>query len=307
MEILRSVPKIDFIGKRKTFLAVSAVLLLVCAGSLLTRGLRYGVDFAGGTVIQVRFQKAVEPEAIRGALGGLLPGNPSVQSFGGANEYLIQVEQSSEDLEGLSKRARDGLVTALGDPGLEVRRVEMVGPKVGKDLRKKGLIATVLALTGILLYVWLRFEFYYSLGGVIALFHDCLVTVGLFSLLGREFDLTGLAAVLTIAGFSINDTIVVFDRVRENMKKSGGKADLGHTMNRSVNETLSRTILTNGTVLAVVVALFAFGGPVIHNFALAMLIGSVAGTYSTVYVASPVALYFHEKLKGRKAAAQAAA
>lgn len=307
MDILRSVPKIDFIGKRKIFLAVSAALLLVCAGSLLSRGLRYGVDFAGGTVIQVKFQKAVAPEAIRGALRGLLPGSPSVQSFGGANEYLIQVEQSSEDLEGLSKRARDGLATALSDPGLEVRRVEMVGPKVGKDLRKKGLIAAVLALAGILVYVWLRFEFYYSLGGVVALFHDCLVTVGLFSLLGREFDLTGLAAVLTIAGFSINDTIVIFDRVRENMKKAGGKADLGQTMNRSVNETLSRTILTNGTVLAVVVALFAFGGPVIHNFALAMLIGSVAGTYSTVYVASPVALFFHERLKGRKAGAQATA
>ncbi|NTU59905.1 MAG: protein translocase subunit SecF, partial [Deltaproteobacteria bacterium] len=171
MEILRSVPKIDFIGKRKIFLTISAVLLAVCAVSLLTRGLRYGVDFAGGTVIQFRFQKTVGPEAIRSALRGLVPGNPSVQAFG-TNEYLVQVEQSPEHLEGLAKRARDGLATTLGDPGLEVRRVEMVGPKVGKDLRKKGLIATVLALAGILLYVWLRFEFYYGLGGVIALFHD---------------------------------------------------------------------------------------------------------------------------------------
>lgn len=306
MEILRSATNFDFMGKRKVFVTASAVAVAVSLLSFFVPGIRYGVDFAGGTLVQVRFTKPVDTEGIRAALKDAVAGSPTVQRFGAEDEYLIQMEQSSEDLEGLSVRVKAALDASLGDPGLEIRRVEMVGPKVGEDLRRKGFLAAVSALVGILLYVWWRFEFHFSLGGVLALFHDCIITVGAFALLRREFDLTCLAAVLTIAGFSINDTIVIFDRVRENIKKTGGKADLAALMNQSLNETLSRTILTNGTVLAVVAALFLFGGPVIHNFALAMLVGCVAGTYSTVYVASPIALFFERRQhKGRMAGAAA--
>jgi preprotein translocase subunit SecF len=306
MQIIHTAPKFDFIGKRKIFIPLSVGLVILSLLGLFVPGLRYGVDFAGGTVIQVRFQKAIEAEQIRNALRGVIGGSPVVQAIGTGNEYIIQTEESSSDLEGLSKRVRDSLASTLADPNAEVRRVEMVGPKVGEDLRRKGILAASLALAGILLYVWWRFEFYYSLGGVVAIFHDCIITLGAFILTRREFDLTGLAAILTIAGFSINDTIVIFDRVRENVKKLGGKGDLEETMNRSVNETLSRTVLTNGTVLVVVLALFLFGGSVIHNFALAMLVGSIAGTYSTIYIASPIALWANRSLakrRGRKAAA----
>jgi preprotein translocase subunit SecF len=301
MEIFRPNLDIDFIGKQRIFVTASAILVAVCLLSFAAPGLRYGVDFAGGTVIQFRFENPVRADQIRESVGKAVGGTPSVQSFGGANEYIVQMEQSSEDLEGISQKVREALVADLGDSTVEVRRVEMVGPKVGKDLRQKGLIAAALALTGILLYVWWRFEFYYSLGGVAALFHDCILTLGAYSIFAREFDLTGLAAVLTIAGFSINDTIVVFDRVREHVRKSGGKGDLAKIMNRAVNETLSRTVLTSGTLLFVVLALLLFGGPVIHNFAFGMLIGVVAGSYSTIYVAGPIALFFHQRLQRRPA------
>ncbi|MBI5442153.1 MAG: protein translocase subunit SecF [Deltaproteobacteria bacterium] len=300
MEILHKTPSFDFIGKRRIFVPLSVGLVILSFLGFFVPGIRYGVDFAGGTVVQLRFQRAVGPEEIRAALRGLISGSPTVQSLGAGNEYIIQTEESSADLEGLSKRVRDSLATKLNDPSLEVRRVEMVGPKVGDELRRKGILAAALALAGILVYVWWRFEFYYSLGGLIAIFHDCIITVGAFILTRREFDLTALAAVLTIAGFSINDTIVIFDRVRENLRKLSGKGDLAQVMNKSINETLSRTLLTNGTVLAVVLSLFLFGGPVIHNFALAMLVGSIAGTYSTVYIASPFALFANRWLEARR-------
>ncbi|MBI5014506.1 MAG: protein translocase subunit SecF [Deltaproteobacteria bacterium] len=306
MELIHPNTNFDFLGKKKYFITFSLVMLTLSLVSFAVRGLRYGVDFAGGTVVQIRFQKAVGPEAIRTVLRGQLGGNPVVQSFGSNNEYIIQTEQSTEDLEGLSKRMRDSLSTALSDPGAEVRRVEMVGPKVGKDLRKKGALSVLVSMVGILAYIWLRFEFSFSAGGVLALFHDVIVTLGAVSLLGIEFDLTGLAAILTIAGYSINDTIVIFDRIRENMKKSGNKGDLEVTMNRSVNETLSRSVLTVGTVLLIAVSLFFLGGPVIHNFALIMLVGVGYGCYSSIYIASPIALWI-DKRADRKKLARAAA
>jgi preprotein translocase subunit SecF len=305
MELIRPNTNFDFLGKKKYFLTFSAVMLVLSFASFATRGLRYGVDFAGGTVVQIRFQKAVEPEQIRDALKGQL-GTPVVQSFGSATEYIVQTEQSTEDLEGLSKRVRDTLAAALNDPGAEVRRVEMVGPKVGQDLRKKGALAVALSMLGILVYMWFRFELSFGIGGVLSLFHDILVTMGAVSLLGVEFDLTGLAAVLTIAGYSINDTIVIFDRVRENVKKAGGKGDLEKLMNKSVNETLSRSVLTVGTVLLIALALFFLGGPVLHNFALIMLVGVAYGCYSSIYVASPIALWW-ERRQGSRRTAKAAA
>lgn len=307
MELIPPNTKFDFLGKKKYFITFSLVMITLSIVSFVTRGLRYGVDFAGGTVIQLKFEKVVHPEAIRSALRPILPGSPVVQSFGSQSEYIIQTEQSTEDLEGLSKKVRDGLAISLGDPKIEVRRVEMVGPKVGKDLRKKGALAVLVSMVGILLYCWFRFEFSFSAGGVLALFHDIVVTLGAISLLGLEFDLTGLAAILTIAGYSINDTIVIFDRVRENMRKTGGKGDLEAIMNKSVNETLSRSVLTVGTVLLIAVALFFLGGPVIHNFAFTMLVGVGYGCYSSIYIASPIALAIDRWRDARRAAAKAAA
>ena len=306
MELIPPNTNYDFLGKKKYFITFSLVMIALSLLSFAARGLRYGVDFAGGTVVQIRFHKAISAEEIRSALKGVLPGSPVVQSFGGQTEYIIQTEESTEDLEGLSRKVRDSLAKALSDPDAEVRRVEMVGPKVGRDLRQKGALAVLISLGGILLYVWWRFELSFSIGGVLALFHDIIVTLGAVSLLGVEFDLTGLAAILTIAGYSINDTIVIFDRIRENMKKTGGKGDLEKIMNRSVNETLSRSVLTVGTVLLIAISLFLVGGPVIHNFALIMLVGMAYGCYSSIYIASPIALWFDTR-SGRRKVAKAAA
>jgi preprotein translocase subunit SecF len=296
MEIIRPGTNFDFLGKRTLFFGVSAGLILLGLVSLVMRGgPRYGIDFAGGTLVQVRFAQSVPTEDIRAALQGVVEGKPVVQTFGEANEFIVQLEQSEEALEGLSSRVHDALAEKLGDDQVEIRRVEMVGPKVGKDLREKGLLALAFSLGAILLYIWWRFELRFGFGAVAALFHDVLITVGAFSIFNKQFDLTTIAALLTIIGYSLNDTIVVYDRIRENVKKTGGKGDLVQLINRSINECLSRTLLTSATTLLVVVALFVFGGGVIHDFAFAMLTGIVVGTYSSIYIASPVVLY----LEGR--------
>jgi len=308
MEIIRSDINFDFIGKRKIFYAISLALIGIGMASLVARGgPRYGIDFAGGTVIQLKFQKDVSTADIRSALAGVIEGSAVVQSFGEQNEYLIQLEQSTEELEGLSKRVRDTLAEKLGDEGVEVRRVEMVGPKVGKDLREKGLLAVLFSIGAILLYIWWRFELRFGLGAILALVHDVLITIGAFSVFDKQFDLTTIAAILTIIGYSLNDTIVVFDRIRENLKKAGGKGDISAIMNRSVNETLSRTLLTSGTTLLVVAALFALGGGVIHDFAFALLVGILVGTYSSIYVASPVVLWLEQRAHHGGKTAKAAA
>ncbi len=307
MELIPAGTNIDFVGKRKLFFGVSLALILVGLVSLVVRGgPRYGIDFAGGTLIQVKFHKPVKTKEIREALSGVVQGKAVVQSFGEDNEYIIQLEQTTEELEGLSTRVREALAKAMGDDALEIRRVEMVGPKVGKDLREKGLLAILFALGAILLYIWWRFELRFGLGAVAALFHDVLITVGAFSLFDKQFDLTTVAALLTIVGYSLNDTIVVYDRIRENRKRLGGKGDLVAIVNRSINETLSRTILTSGTTLLVVAALFVLGGGVIHDFAFALLVGVVVGTYSSIYIASPVVLLFEKRAAaGRPARAEA--
>ncbi len=302
MEIIRSGTNFDFLGKRKVFFALSAALILIGLASLVVRGgPRYGIDFAGGTLIQVKFHKPVEVGEIRSALKGVIQGQVVVQSFGEADEYIIQTEKSSGELEGLAKRIHDTLAQKLGDDAVEIRRVEMVGPKVGRDLREKGLLAVLFSLGAILLYIWWRFELRFGLGAVAALFHDVLITIGAFSVFNKQFDLTTVAALLTIVGYSLNDTIVVFDRIRENVKRAGGKGDLEAIMNRSVNETLSRTILTSLTTLLVVVALFLFGGGVIHDFAFALLVGIIVGTYSSIYIASPVVLALEKRVGGARA------
>ncbi len=301
MELIRPGTHFDFIGIRKITLCISTVVILICLGSILFHGgLKYGVDFAGGILIQIRFSKAVNISEVRTALDVIGSKEAMVQAFGGENEFLIRVEKSSEDLEAVSKTIQTSLQEQFKGKALEIRRAEVVGPKVGKDLKKKALWAVGLSLVAILIYVAFRFhEISYGLGGIISLFHDVIVVYGAISIAGIEYSLNVMAVILTIVGFSINDTIVIFDRVRENIKKMR-KENLETIFNESINECLGRTILTNGTVMIVVLILFFFGGPVIHDFTTALIVGMITGTYSTVYIASPVVIFWEQHISGRK-------
>ena len=302
MELIRPDTRFDFIGKRKITIWISAVVILLSLGSILYHGgLRYGVDFAGGLLIQIKFSKPVSISEVRNALEVMGSKEAMVQAFGGENEFLIRVEKTTEDLEAMSKTIQTSLQQQFKDKALEIRRAEVVGPKVGKDLKRKALWAVGLSFLGILIYVAWRFkEVAYGLGGIVALFHDIIVTYGAISIANIEYSLNILAVILTIIGFSINDTIVIFDRVRENIKKMR-KDNLETIFNVSINETLGRTILTSGIVMMVVLILFFFGGPVIHDFTFALIVGLISGTYSTVYIASPVVLFWEKHVsKGKK-------
>ena len=290
---------VDFIGKRRLFMMISAIAILVGVASLLVRGgLNYGIDFAGGTMVQVRFAKAVESDDVRQALATIGMGEASIQQFEGdeAHEFLIRVEKSKSGLVGLSDEIRTVLDQNFAAENVDIRRVEMVGPKVGKDLRRQGMLAIIYALIGILIYVTVRFEFRFALGAIVALAHDVMITVGVFALLDKEFSLPILAALLAIVGYSLNDTIVVYDRIRENMKGTG-KANFIKIVNASINQTLSRTILTSLTTVLVLISLFVLGGGVIHDFAFAMIVGVLVGTYSSVFIASPVVISMQSKNK----------
>ncbi len=301
MELIRPDTRYDFIGKKRFTVWISAIALLLSFGSIIYHGgLRYGVDFAGGILLQVKFSKAVDIPEVRQAIDAMGSKDAMVQKFGGENEFLIRVEKSSEDLEAISRQIQASLQERFKGQTLEIRRAEVVGPRVGKDLKKKAIWATVLSFLAILVYVAFRFrQFSYGLGGIAALVHDILITFGAISIFDLEFSLPLLAVILTIIGFSINDTIVIFDRVRENIKKMR-KEKLDTVFNVSINETLGRTILTSGTVMMVVLILFFFGGPVIHDFTTAMIIGLISGTYSTIYIASPVVLLWHNHITLRR-------
>jgi len=301
MELIPPNTRIDFIGKKKYTMWISAVAILLCLGSIFVHGgLKYGVDFAGGLLIQPKFSKAVNISEVREALETMGLKDAMVQNFGGENEFLIRVEKASGDLGEMSNKIQTSLVERFKDKALEIRRVEVVGPKVGKDLKEKALWAVGLSLLAILIYVAWRFKTVaYGLGGLVALFHDVIITYGAISIFNLEYSLSLLAVILTIVGFSINDTIVIFDRVRENIKKMR-KEDIETIFNVSINETLGRTILTSGTVMMVVLILFFFGGPVIHDFTTALIVGLITGTYSTVYIASPVVLFWEKNVSGRK-------
>ena len=301
MELIRPNTRIDFIGKKKYTIWISAIVLLISLGAVfLFGGLRYGVDFAGGILIQVKFSKPVGISEVRNAMDTMGSKEAMVQAFGGENEYLIRVEKASEDLEALSKKIQGSLQEQFEGKAPEIRRVEVVGPKVRKDLKERALLAVGLSFLAILLYVAWRFkQVSYGLGGIVALFHDIVVTYGAISIAGIEYSLNVMAVILTIIGFSINDTIVIFDRVREDVKKFR-KENLETIFNTAINETLGRTVLTSGTVMMVVLILFFFGGPVIHDFAFALIVGLITGTYSTVYIASPVVLFWEKYVTSRR-------
>jgi preprotein translocase subunit SecF len=296
MEIIKSATKIDFMGKRTVAFIISGLLIIAGIVSLVVHGgPNYGIDFAGGTLIQIRFSQPVSPGEIRESLKDAALGG-TIQRFGaeGVGEYLIRLQTSSSDVEGLSAQINDALSERFGGDTFEIRRTEMVGPKVGKDLRKKGLQAIFAALIGILIYISIRFKLRFAIGAVVALAHDVMITVGVFSLANKEFSLPVLAALLTIVGYSLNDTIVVYDRIRENTGRMRREL-FEKTVNISINETLSRTILTSCTTLIVVIVLFLMGGGVIHDFTFALLVGIVVGTYSSIFVASPLVVLWEKR------------
>jgi preprotein translocase subunit SecF len=279
----------NFMGIRKIALTISAILMLISLASLVVNKLNVGIDFTGGSVIEIGYPKSVELEPIRLELGKAGFADAVVQHFGSAKEVLIRlVPQEGQNKAELSTQVIT-LLEKLEGTKLDVRRVDFVGPQVGKELTEDGGLAVLYALIAILVYVSLRFEYRFSLGAVAALIHDVVITLGVFSILQLDFDLTVLAAILAVIGYSLNDTIVVFDRIRENFRKIRKKTSLEIT-NTSINQTISRTLMTSFTTLLVLFALYFFGGEVIQSFALALIIGVFVGTYSSIYVASATAL-----------------
>jgi len=285
MRLFKDVPTIDFMGKRKIAMIASTVVILLSLGSIFTQGLKLGIDFTGGTLIEVGYKEAADLETIRSTLGAADFGDSTVQHFGTNKDVLIrlalQEEKSSAEL---STQVINLLNAGQAEP-VDLRRVEFVGPQVGEELTNDGGLAMLYALIFILIYVGFRFEYRFALGSILALIHDVIVTVGIFSIFQIEFDLPVLAAVLAVIGYSLNDTIVVYDRIRENFRKMR-KGSPTEIINASLNQTLHRTIITSLTTTLVLLALFLFGGEIIHGFALALLIGVAIGTYSSMYVAS---------------------
>ena len=284
MQLLKDKLKIDFMGKRKPALILSCALIVVSLAAIPVRGLNLGIDFTGGTLVEVGYPDSTGLEKVRQALVSSGLENAIVQHFGTTRDVLIRlpVAESDRDKSSLSSKVIDAL-QPTGSP--EVKRVEFVGPQVGGELRDKGGLAMLYALVGILIYVALRFEWRFSLGSVAALVHDVILVMGFFALTQTEFDLTVLAALLAVIGYSLNDTIVVFDRIRENFRRT--RKDIPEaTINESINQTFSRTLMTSITTLLVLFALFLFGGEVIHAFSIALIVGVIVGTYSSIYIAS---------------------
>jgi len=294
VELIKPNINIDFVGKIRFALVASCVLILAGIVSMVVKGgPRYGIDFRGGTLFQVKFAQQVAAGDIRQAVKDMGVEGGSVQNFGGdaENEYLVNIESTVDDLEQFSDTFRANFEKRFGKESFEIRRVEAVGPKVGKDLRERAMLAVALSCIGMLIYMWFRFEFRFGLGAVLGLLHDVLITLGALSLTNTPIDLPVVAALLTIVGFSLNDTIIVCDRIRENMPNMIQK-HFPDVINTSVNQTLSRTILTVGTVLMAALSLYLFGGGVIHDFAFTVLVGVVSGTYSSIFIACPVVIFW---------------
>ncbi len=301
MELIKPGTNIPFTRYRKTAAILSTAVNLAVLLVLFIKGPNLGVDFAGGTMVQLKFQQAVAIPEIRRALDEVKLAGGVIQDFGerGGNEYLVRLDKTSVELGALGEQIKKALTDHFGAGKFEVRRIESVGPKVGEDLRFRGAMSVIAATIMMGVYIWLRFEFRFGVGAVIALVHDLLVTIGALLLANYEFDLTIVAALLTVIGYSVNDTVIVCDRIRENMRKVK-RESLETIINTSINETLSRTIITVATAIMVLVALFFLGGAVIRPFAFALLVGFFSGVYSTIFIASPVILLWEKRPAPKK-------
>ena len=308
MALIRRLPhntKIDFLGRRKLFLVFSACLMVASLAAIAILGLNLGVDFRGGILVEIRTTEPADLADLRRRLGGLDLGQVTLQEFGAANDVLINVERQEGDQKAQIK-AIEAVKAELGGLVAEYRRVEFVGPKVGGELKQAGILATVLALAGIGVYIWFRFEWQFAAAALAALIHDILSTLGFFALIQIEFNLATLAAVLTIAGYSINDTVVIFDRVRETLRKYK-KLFILDLLNLSLNGTLSRTLLTSVTTLIALICLFVFGGQVIRGFSAGLIWGIVIGTYSSIGLAVPLLSFMNLRgMTGGEEASKAA-
>ncbi len=320
MRGLRLVPQnsnINFIGMRFVAFVFSAVLILGSIGLTVKSGLNLGIDFTGGTVIEIRTPVTPDLEALRTSLNDLDLGAISIQEFGQADDLLIRLSEQKQSAEDIAIReecldnksstdscptknqlaivtVKDAINKAFDGQSVDYRRVEFVGPQVGEELKLKGLYAIIFSLMGIMVYIWFRFEWQFGVAAIVALAHDAVATIGLFAITQLEFNLSTVAAILMIAGYSINDTVVVFDRIRENLRKYK-KKPLGELFNFSINQTLSRTLMTSVTTLLALIALYVFGGEVIRGFVYALIFGIGIGTYSSIFVASPVLMMMNVK------------
>src|SRR5487761_1227386 len=296
--VIRRIPNIDFMGLRMFGFAISAVMTIGSIVLFGVNGLNYGIDFSGGIVIEARTPQPADLSAMRTKLDSLGIGQVQLQGVGGANDVMIRVQRQPGG-DAAQEQAVTKVKQALG-PGIDYLSTNVVGPTIGAELIRDGTIATILALVAIAIYVWFRFEWQFGIGAMLSTLHDTITTIGLFSLLQIEFNLTTLAAILTIAGYSINDTVVIYDRVRETMRRHR-TMPFRDLINLALNETLSRTILTVSTVALAVLALLVFGGQVLKGFSIAMLWGIVIGTYSSLFIAAPILYYIQPN---RRAAAR---
>ena len=284
--------EINFNKHFKIFNIISIVLIILSVFFLLFKGLNYGVDFKGGTLIELRVQdQTIDISSIRQSFKNMSLGDVNVKKFGNKTDFLIKFEKKDEKNINFINDIKNKLVLDIGN-SFSFRRVENVGPKVSSELLKSGVIAILMSLSAMMIYIWLRFEWQFSLGAIFALIHDVIITLGFFSILNLEINLSIVAAVLTIVGYSMNDTVVIFDRVRENLKKYSSKK-INEITNLSINETLSRTIITSLTTLLALVSIFIFGGEILKGFSFAMILGVIFGTYSSIYIANPILEYLN--------------
>ena len=288
--------QISFNKFYKLFNLVSISLIIISILLLFFKGLNYGVDFKGGTLIELRANDSqINIFKLRQSLLNMKLGDVNVKQFGNQNDYLIKFEKKNDNNPNFIQEIKEDLTKSIG-PGFNFRRVENVGPKVSSELLRSGIIAIGLSLAAMLLYIWIRFEWQFSLGAILALFHDVILTLGVFSLFSLEINLSIVAAVLTIVGYSMNDTVVIFDRVRENLNKFSDIKIFDLT-NISINETLSRTIITSITTLLALVSIYIFGGEILKGFSLAMILGVIFGTYSSIYIANPILILLNVSQK----------
>ncbi len=288
MKLIKDHTNIDFMGKRRLFLGLSTLLIVASLVVLPTMGLNFGLDFTGGTEVEVRFEESPQVADVRESLASAGMPDATVQRFGSSVDLLVRIPPHDGEEETAAAEQAERVIAALQadfPAGVEMRSSGFVGPQVGEELTEQGILAVIYALIGIFIYVMFRFQWRFSVGAVVAVIHDILVSLGVLSLLQVDFDLTVVAALLAVVGYSLNDTIVLFDRIRENFPRMGS-ATPRQVVNKSVNETLSRTVMTSLTTLLVLIALFFFGGEIIHAFALTLIVGVIVGTYSSIYVAS---------------------